>query len=80
MSLNTIKKSETKNDKNAKFWHSCGLTRISYTDGGCSNWYKHFGKLWYQLSRSDVILFQEIQSYKYTQQDFVHVTPKDQLY
>ena len=80
MSLNTIKKSETEMTKMPSFGMAVDQPRISYTDGGCSNWYKHFGKLWYQLSRSNVILFQEIQSYKYTQQDFVHVTPKDQLY
>ena len=57
MSLNTIKKSEREMTKMPSFGIAVDQPRISDTDGGCSNWYKHFGKLWYLPSRSDVILF-----------------------
>ena len=57
MSLNTIKKSETEMTKMPNFGIAVDEPRISYTNGGCSNWYTHFGKLLYLLRRSDVILF-----------------------
>ena len=57
MSSNTIKKSETEMTKMPSLGIAVDEPRISYTDGGCSNWYTHFGKLLYQLSRSEVILF-----------------------
>ena len=75
MSLNTIKKSETEMTKMPSLGIAVDEPRISYTDGGCSNWYTHFGKLWYLLSRSDVVLFQEIHFYEYIQH-FIHVLPK----
>ena len=77
MSSNTIKKSKTEMTKMPSFGIAVDEPRISYTDGGCSNWYKHFGKLWYLLSRSDVILFQDIHFYEYIQQYLVHISPKD---
>ena len=57
MSSNTIKKSKTEMTKMPSFSIAVDQPRLSYTDGGCLNWYKHFGKLWYLLSRSDVIQF-----------------------
>ena len=57
MSSNTIKKSETEMTKMPSLGIAVDDPRISYTDGGCSNWYTQFGKLLYQLSRSEVILF-----------------------
>ena len=45
MSSNTIKKSETEMTEMLSFGIAVDKPRISYTDGGCSNWYTHFGKL-----------------------------------
>ena len=45
MSSNTIKKSETEMTEILSFGIAVDEPRISYTDGGCSNWYTHFGKL-----------------------------------
>ena len=77
MSSNIIKKSEIEMTEVLSFGIAVDERRISYTDGGCSNWYKHFGELWYLFSRPDVILFLEIHFYEHIQQHFVHVLPKD---
>ena len=49
MSSNIIKKSETEMTEVLSFGIAVDERRISYTDGGCSKWYKHFGELWYLL-------------------------------
>ena len=45
MSSNTINKSETEMTEMLSFGIAVDEPRISYTDGGCSNLYTHFGKL-----------------------------------